>query len=174
MSNYNHAFDVLMDFEGKEYEDIPSDRGGPTKFGITLPVVQKYADRHSLGIVDKEYLRKLEIDIAREIYWEQWWSEFGYDEIGSTEIATRILLAAVLFGPSRGHKMAQRACNCTGRKLKEDGLLWDLSKEALNTAHDGILVPVFRAVCQGYVEVKYEQRPSDRDNSPGWMVRAKY
>ena len=174
MSNYNHAFDVLMDFEGKKYTDIPSDRGGPTKFGVTLPVLQKYADSRFLGVMDKENIRGLEIDAAKEIFWDQWWSEFGYDEIQSTEIATRILLASVLFGPSRGHKMAQRACNCAGRRLEEDGILGPLSKEALNTLHDGILVPVFRAVCQGYVHVKYTKRPSDRKNFPGWMVRAKY
>lgn len=174
MADYNHAFRVLMDFEGTKYEDIETDRGGPTKFGVTLPVLQEFADKHWHAVVDVDILKNLKIVTAQEIFLEQWWNRFGYREIKSTEVATRVLLASVLFGPSRGHKIIQRACNCAGRNLVEDGLFWVLSKGAVNTIHDGILIPVFRAVCQGYVEVKYARRPSDEENSPGWMVRAEY
>lgn len=170
MSDYTHAFKVLIDFEGREYSDIPSDQGGPTKFGITIPTLSEHLGRECSA----SDIKALTEETARLIYRVMWWEKYGYGDLFCTEIATRILLASVLFGPSRGHKIIQRACNCAGRKIDEDGKLGQVSKNAINTTHDGILVPVFRAVCQGHVELKYEQRPSDREDSPGWMIRAKY
>jgi len=55
--------EAILVREGSIYTDAPDDKGGPTKFGITLPTLQLW--RHGATLAD---LVALSIDDARQVY----------------------------------------------------------------------------------------------------------
>lgn len=172
MSDFDTAFRTLLRFEGKKYEDVEGDPGGPTKFGVSLTVLQDFNRERPGPLATAADVETLEKQDAHAIFREMWWEADDYGEIISTESALRVFLAAVLYGPSRGCKMAQRACNCAGRDLLEDGLLGPLTRQAINETPSGIFIPAFRAAQMGHVEKKWALDKNLKKKWPGWGPRA--
>lgn len=175
MSNYESAFQTLMFYEGREYEDRECDPGGPTKFGVTIPTMQEYIGEEMK--VTSQDIGALTEAAAFHIFNSLWWEKHHYGEIIETEKAVRVLLPSVLFGPERGHKLAQHACNCARAKddhLLLDGIMGPRTLAAINYSTMAVFIAAMRATVSGYVELKWERKPEDKKNNPGWMPRAMY
>jgi hypothetical protein len=98
---FDAAFEELMILEGG-YVNNPNDPGGETNFGICK---RSYPD------LDIKNLTK---DIAKEIYFKDFWEPYHYDQIKEPSLAKSIFHNTVNCGPNKSHLLVQRAlraCN---------------------------------------------------------------
>lgn len=96
--------DMIAESEGG-YVDRPEDKGGPTKYGITLAVLKDFVGEQSVTAYD---VKMLTLDKAVEIYRKNYVSDSGID--GLPEMLMPLMLDTVVnHGVAAGVKMLQRA-----------------------------------------------------------------
>ena len=115
-------FKWLLKWEGTVYENDPDDPGGATKFGI---------DQRSHP---KENIRKLTLERAAEIYWEEYWTRCHAHEMpaGVGEVVANI---AVNAGHGRTSRWLQAAVGVT-----VDGDIGPMTLAAVNAKPSAVLV----------------------------------
>jgi len=130
------AIDVVLRQEGK-FSDHPSDPGGATNYGISLRFLKSLGlDIDCDGDTDIDDIRAIDENIARKIYREKWWDEYGYGRIPDTDIAAMVMSLAVNMGPKHAHRIVQQALNesVSGERLLEDGILGERTLRQINAA----------------------------------------
>lgn len=158
------------------YADHPSDRGGPTRYGITEAVAQANGWTGSM--------RELPLDLARSIYRRRYWSEPGFDRVAeiSERVAAELADTGVNMGPATAAIWLQRwlsALNRQGRDypdLAADGAIGPVTLGALRAflarrGPEGEAVLVAALNCsQGhrYLELA-EGRSANEDFLYGWI-----
>lgn len=113
--------DIIKDIIKKEggYVDDPKDRGGATKYGITLKTLSNYLHKPCT----KKDVENLTIDIASNIYKKTYYYEPRIDLLpeGLQPIVTDM---AVNSGPIKAISMLQEVLNTLGYKLGiPDGII---------------------------------------------------
>jgi lysozyme family protein len=132
------AIDLLIDDLLKReggYVDHPSDRGGPTKYGITEQRARAYGYGGAM--------RDLPLNIARDIYRSIYWERPGFADIAkrSPKLATELFDTGVNMGPKVAAVFLQRALNVLNRQggdypdILADGDIGPMTLHAL----DGLL-----------------------------------
>lgn len=121
---YQAAFAYTLSNEGRVFVNDPLDRGGPTRYGITQLTLSHYLGRPAT--VDE--VADMTLETASAIYRQLYWTPLKLDQADSA-VATALFDAAVLCGPSRAVKLAQRVL-----QVKDDGLLGPLTSSALSRA----------------------------------------
>ena len=113
---FNLALGWIFPAEGGYVDDI-SDPGGATKYGISLRLLKSMAlDINQDGRIDALDVRLLDIELASDIYHEEFWQRCRCDELPE-RVALVLFDAAVNSGVRRAIKQLQRAC-----RVKADGL----------------------------------------------------
>ena len=92
------------------YVDHPSDRGGPTKYGITQNTLSKY---YGYAATTDE-VKALSIDVAEEIYKRNYFYGPAINTLVE-DIQPFIFDCAVNHGPRTAIKFIQSVCNQAGR-----------------------------------------------------------
>lgn len=105
------------------FVDHPADRGGPTRWGITLAVLSDWRK----GKCDPIDVEKLSVTEAREIYRARFIVGPGFSKIGSEVLRAVLVDYAVNSGPWQAIKSLQR---CLG--VPVDGILGDETAQAAN------------------------------------------
>jgi lysozyme family protein len=169
-----NIIDDIIDREGREYSDRPADRGGPTKFGITLAALSEYRTRPCTA----EDVKNMQEAEARAIYRMNYVTRPGFAKITDETVRAFAVDAAVQHGATAAIKMLQTAA-C----VVADGKFGDATEYAVNRmqprqlfvnlyiarqlfygeiiAHD----PELRlAVADGYVHIQAQ-------NALGWARR---
>lgn len=107
----------LLEREGGEkFTDHPSDRGGPTKWGVTAAKLGEY---RKLGrAATAAEVRALERPEAVQIYRQEFFVNPGIDKVAavSPRIAEEFFDTAVNMGPGRPSKWLQRSLNLCNRR----------------------------------------------------------
>lgn len=170
MSDYGKSFEILLRHEGTVYTDDPDDEGGPTKFGVTIPV---YAEFLGLTVTPAD-IEALGVETAYEVFRVLWWDRHKYYNIVSTDIAARIMLASIHLGPGRGHRAAQRACRACGHRIAEDGIIGPISKRTINEIPSVIYVAALRSEVASYYRRIWDKEPEKKKKWRGWENRAYY
>ena len=113
--------DILDEIIVREggYVYHPEDRGGPTKYGITMAALSEFAGRP----VTRLEVENLSPGTAREIYRQNYVTRPGLDKIQEERLRHQVIDASVHHGPKMAVKLLQRAANFYGAKLNEDGIL---------------------------------------------------
>ncbi len=117
MANFDKAFKELILIEGG-YVDHPHDPGGKTAYGITEAVARDF------GYVGE--MINLQLDLAEEIYSEQYWAPYNFDLIKNSKIAGELFEFTVNTGDGRlASKILQRSYNLLNKniQLTEDGAI---------------------------------------------------
>lgn len=104
------------------FVDHPADRGGPTKYGITLATLAAWRGR----TVTREDVRDLTVAEARTIYTDRYVRRPGYDRIENARLREHVVDAAVLHGPARATRWLQEVVGVTA-----DGLLGPVTARAV-------------------------------------------
>jgi lysozyme family protein len=165
MSDFNAAIKTVLAHEGG-FVNNPSDRGGPTNFGITQASATAYLGGAPASVA---YIQALTPEIAAAIYRKLFWEPLHLDEIVSQSLATVVLDLAVLRGIPSVVRAIQGAC-----RLPADGVM-GLTTLAVfkEQAHDN---PSFLALevvlhCQ-YLFVDFAVRNSNQlQFLEGWIAR---
>ncbi len=113
----------LLQREGSEYSNRAADRGGPTKYGITLKTLSAYRGR-PCSAADVMALTESE---ARDIYRKLYIVDPGYLLINDPCVRAFTIDSAVQHGEKNATKFLQRAAH-----VFPDGQLGPVTAEAVN------------------------------------------
>jgi len=121
---FRDQIEHILNIEGGFTND-PVDRGGATKYGITLNFYKNNVD--SNATVDD--IRNLTKSEAKEIYYEHFWknaskttSDVTYDDLPEP-VASVTFNFGINMGSDRGHTLLQKAINASGGNVSVDGWL---------------------------------------------------
>lgn len=105
----NELIDRVIEREGG-YVDHPADKGGPTKYGITIRTLSAYREE-TCSAADVEALT---LEDARAIYYQDYWSRPGFHQLNLPDVVVEMVFdAGVHSGPTRAVKFLQSACGVT-------------------------------------------------------------
>lgn len=147
-----------------KYTNHPADRGGPTKWGITLKAWQDYNSNPALSEFAVQGITEQE---ARIFYHQKYIIEPGFTNIRSDFLLGCVVDAAVNHGPKRAIKWLQEAAG-----TKADGVIGPKTTEAVNAQPVTQLALKFLAY-----RIKFYGYLVSRDHSQavfaaGWNNRA--
>lgn len=166
MSDFKQTIDKLIDVEGG-YVNHPNDKGGPTKYGITLNTLKSWRGK-SVTATDVMNLTKSE---AIEIYKAKYWDINRTSEIKQQLIANILFDQAVNRGYKTAAMMLQEACNKLGSKLGIDGKIGNLSLQAINSYDDiPLAIEIIKVAQHDYVDI-CKRKPSQLVFISGWLNR---
>jgi len=131
-----HCLHHIFKIEGG-FVDNPADRGGPTKFGITL---KTFADYSGLPSLPASAIQNLTAEHAARIYEFKYWNTMKLDRVRSPKVALILFDQGVNGGPKTAIKMLQEVLNESfGESLLVDGELGNKTDVAIATAPDARL-----------------------------------
>ena len=161
----------LIEREGG-YVDHPADRGGPTKYGITMATLQSWRSR-PVAAAD---VRDLSIAEATDIYRKRYVEhrQMRIDQWPYRRLAEVTLDASIMFGdgPALAVRWAQEAINAQGGNVKVDGWAGPQTWAAMALRNEAALVAyVVGARCRHHARV-VAARPGQSVFLEGWINRA--
>lgn len=170
--------DVIEHTIGLEgnYSNHPSDRGGPTRFGVTEKVARAYGYKGDMKVFPRE--------LAKEVFLIQYFLEPHFDRIAelSQPIAAELFDTAVNTGVSFTKPLIQQALNLLNREqadykdIEEDGIIGNDTVAALKaflakrgTRGEAVMVKLLN-IMQGarYIEIT-KARPKNEAFMFGWI-----
>jgi len=169
------AIDAVIEREGN-YVNHPSDRGGPTRWGITQNTARAFEYKGDM--------KDLPRSTAVEIYLKRYWSEPKFDLVSqiSPLIAEELFDTGINMGQPTATKFLQRCLNVLNKRgtlypdIKADGYIGTLTLDALKSflrhrGTDGERT-LFRML-NGLQSARYielaEINPSQEDFEFGWQ-----
>lgn len=159
-NKFNIAFDSLISLEGDYSNDIV-DNGGETKYGISRRIYKNLD------------IKNITIDVAKSIYYRDYWLIHNYDAIENDQIAEKIFHTTVNTGYKQSHIILQRALRAVGFKsLNEDGILGCKTLAAINNASSISLIAALRSELAGFYRMLIIKNPSQNKFKNGWLNRA--
>jgi len=144
--------------EGTKFTNHPRDRGGPTKFGITLRTLRQHKRRATASDVQALTHREAE-DIYRADYIAPF--EWIKDEF----LLDLVVDAAVHHGVRRSTKWLQLAAGTAA-----DGRIGPKTKRAVNRANNRSLSAIFLMIRQNFL-MSLMIKPSQAQFARGWHNR---
>ena len=167
MANIDKLIPHIIKWEGgAKYTNDPLDRGGATKYGITIGTLQgiKYDTNHD-GKVNVEDVKSLQLDDFKHILKKQYWDRWKADDIVNQSLAN--LLVDWTWGSGKhGITIPQR---CLG--VPADGKVGNVTINALNGANQkDIYNKVWQARKQFYYNI-VKSNPSQSKWLHGWLNR---
>lgn len=155
--------DGILEREGG-FVNRREDRGGPTKFGVTIRTLSSWRGR--VATVDD--IAALTAEEARAIYWSQFFARPGLRGVLDVPLRALLLDCAVNHGPGDAIRWLQRAL----RVAPVDGVLGPQTLNALDASDKR---RVYLSVCAQRVR-RYgdliTRQPSQAIFASGWMNRA--
>lgn len=155
--------DVLEREQG--FADHPSDRGGPTKFGITATTLGAW--RKFGRPATRAEVQALDLPEARAIYRHLFIEAPGFDAIAYPPLRAQVIDDGVLSGPYEATQTLQEVLG-----VPADGVFGPRTRAALS-AHDpvGVHVRFLKARLMRYATIVHDRR-SQGDFIKGWVSRA--
>ncbi len=192
MATFEQAIPVILAHEtlpgstDGSYTNHPGDRGGPTKWGLSLlfftsPDAFEWRDlseHHGVALsfpapADATGIRALTREQAMEVYRACWWDFFGYGRIGDERCATKIFDMAVNLRRPKAHALAQQAVvDLRVADLVIDGVLGPKTVAGINACEPKAYL---NALCHehlAFYQRKIDVDPSQAKFKKGWFARA--
>lgn len=158
----SRIIDELIEREGG-YVNHPSDRGGPTKYGITQKTLAAWRGHP----VTAEDVQNLSEDEARQIYTTEYVSKPGFDKVQDPLLRELLIDCGVNHGPGRAVGWLQLAVGATS-----DGVMGPKSWAAMaEVPARQIYKHVLAARIVFYGRIVNKRR-SQADFIEGWNRRA--
>lgn len=167
MANIDKLIPHILKWEGgNKYTNDPLDRGGATKYGVTIGTLQglKY-DTNRDGKVSVDDVKTLQLDDFKRILKSQYWDRWKADKINNQSLAN--LLVDWLWGSGvNGIKIPQRLLG-----VPADGKVGNVTINALNASNQRIIYnKVWEARRQFYYNI-VANNPSQSKWLKGWLNR---
>lgn len=153
---------TIIEREGG-YVDHPADRGGPTKFGITLKTLRDFRMPASTTAKDVEDLSPEE---AYQIYKQNYLVKPGIHNIADYGLQALMLDTAVHSGPGRAIKILQQALG-----IKDDGIIGSVTIQCANALEPSILRRKYLSSRIRYIGGIITSDPTQAVFARGWMNR---
>lgn len=154
--------DAIIEREGG-YVDHPSDKGGPTKFGITAAAL---AAHRGGTMVDATDVERLTMDEARSIYRTQYIARPGFDKVTDESLRALLVDWGVHSGPANAIRGLQRVLN-----VAPDGILGPLTLLALPHLDARRIYAKVLAARARFMADILQRDASQRVFAAGWINR---
>lgn len=145
------------------FVDHPSDKGGPTKFGITLTTLSEWRKKD----VSKDDVNNLQTAEAYEIYKTKYLLNSGINNIADDHLKALMLDAAVNHGISRAVKFLQEAL-----KIQQDGVIGPVTIQCANAASIPLLKLKYLAIRIRFYGAIITDNPTQAVFAKGWLNRS--
>lgn len=155
--------DILVAEGWDKYTDHPADKGGPTKWGITLGAWADYLDQP----VSSFNIQAITEAQARTFYREKYILEPNFISIPSDFLTACVVDAAVNHGVKRATKWLQRAAG-----TKQDGILGPATIQALYSQRFDALALKFISIRVKFYGAIVSSNHSQAVFAKGWNARA--
>lgn len=168
---FDKFFKAAMEFEGTAYEDVPGDRGGPTKCGVTyarLAQVKgiKVPARGTLAYEAlKDELRHLSMETVEAIYRSDYWAAVGGDDLPSG-VDYAVADFGLNSGPSRAVKYLQRLVG-----TPQTGRMDEATLSAVAEHNPTDLITDYCDQRARFLTAIVERDPSQMKFKKGWLNR---
>lgn len=156
MGDFNKAIKFVLANEGGISEER-DDAGGMTKFGISQ---RSYPDWDIENLTEEDA-----IVIYRRDFWQP------YQEFDD-RLATKVFDLAVNMGHKRAVQILQRALQCLGAKVVDDGILGPATKQAVKLANVDLLLTAIKSEAAGVYRNLAATNTSQEKFLKGWLKRA--
>ena len=171
----SHTIDAIIDREGGlVYTNRKSDRGGPTKAGITLATLTAWRLRHGRPPATAEDVQALEEPEIREIYRDKYVLGPRFDLIEDLQLFHHAVDCGVLHGPPWTIRTLQRLVG-----VAVDGIIGPITSEAIwseNPDRLNLLLAVERIQFMAAIVANDAKRRGEYEgqieNLRGWLNRA--
>ena len=155
-----------MEHEGG-YTDDPKDKGGATKFGVTLSTwIANGYDKDGDGDIDKQDIKVLDkadaYDIAKKLYWDK----IMGDKIKDQSVAEFIFDWGYNSGPQTAIKKVQEIL-----AIKIDGIIGPQTLKFINDADPKALFNKLKARREDFFRNIVHNDPSQEKFLRGWLNR---
>ncbi len=156
------ALKLIFGHEGG-YSNRSTDRGGPTKYGITLATLSAHRGR-KLTAAD---VKKLTLPEAETIYRKSYWTQAGGD-ILPVGLDYACFDFGINSGPARGNRVLQQVVGTA-----PDGIIGVKTLDAVNKYPGGIenLIRDYCAARMRYLESLTDKNKGFPVNGRGWTIR---
>lgn len=157
--------DIISDIirrEGARFTNDPVDRGGPTKYGITLVALSDYRG-HPCTPADVACLSEGE---AREIYRTQYVKRPKFDQIANANLRALVVDWGVTSHPRTSAKALQRAVGVTA-----DGSIGPITLAAVNSADPRALFGAVLSAREAFYRSIVDRDPTQSRFLNGWLNR---
>jgi len=173
--NFKAAIENLFRQEGG-YVNDPQDKGGATKYGISLNFLKslgKRGDINNDNVVNENDIKIIDKNTAIEIYKKEFWDKYGFHRINNEIIAETLFDFSVNMGSKSAIKLIQKALNLHDSKQlsKENGVLDDQTIFLINISNPLKLMLFFRAVVSWHYIQITEKDSSQKKFIYGWLKR---
>lgn len=167
MATFLPALRRVLDEEGG-FVDDPVDRGGATKYGITLRTLGEWWDHlgHERKPTRSDVQMLTETE-ATQIYRLFWWERYKFGQLADQSVAEKLFDLAVNMGPRTAIRLAQRALG-----IEADGHIGQQTISALNRAIPAMLLTELRRLAAEHYRAIVERDPSQSRFLRGWLSRA--
>lgn len=182
MADLKLALPTIFLHEGR-YVNNSSDPGSATNFGISLRFLMSTGDLDHDGWLDGDIDRDGDVDIddikkmseedAARLYELYFWNKYGYEQISSQSVATKIFDLCVNMGPIGAHKCAQRAVrSVSGSILVEDGILGNKSLSSIDNLDVFQYLSALKSEAAGHYRNVRLKSGNEKEFINGWLNRA--
>lgn len=157
------ALDLMFGHEGG-YVNVKTDKGGPTKYGITHTTL---AAHRGVASVSAEDVRALTLEEATQIYRRSYWTQSGGDLLPAG-LDYAAFDFGVNSGPSKAVKVLQKVLG-----VREDGQAGEQTAAAA-LAYPGGLTRLIRDYCDArmvYLRSLTNSQTGFPVNGRGWTIR---
>ena len=161
--NLDDSLELMFGHEGG-YVNVATDKGGPTKFGITHRTL---AAHRGVPRVSAEQVRAMNIAEARDIYIESYWSQSGADQLPAG-LDYAVFDFGVNSGPPTAVKRLQKIVGTA-----QDGWVGPETVRAV-AAYPGGLQQLIRDYCDErmrYLRSLKHGKTGFPVNGRGWTIR---
>ncbi len=166
MANFDVYASKLLHLEGG-YGNHAADKGGPTKYGVTLATWQQYGyDVDRDGKIDIEDIKKITEKDAKMIAKKIFWDYFKADQIHNQSLAEIIVDWGYASGRVNAAKKVQTILG-----VKTDGIPGSVTLKSINRPDSKSLFEKIKTARKAHIERIVEVDPTQQVFYKGWMNR---
>lgn len=155
-----YAFKLIIELEGDEYTNDPSDSGGETKYGIIKEVYEKYLDKNGL---DNKPVYHMTLNEALSIYESNYWKPMKCDFIRSP-LSIFLFQFGVNCGIRNSIMLIQKYF-----RLQADGIIGPNTLKILNTTPN--ILDIVEDIQTEYYDSICVKYPKNIKFKKGWYNR---
>ena len=167
MADFKKYFPTLVQWEGAAFENVPGDKGGPTKYGVILEEWKtKGYDKDGDKDIDVDDLKLINANDAQVIAKTHYWDKLKGDQIANQSIAEFIVDFAYNCGVITAAKKTQEVLGVT-----QDGIFGPITVAKINSTNQKEFFDKLKARRERYYRAIVENNSSQNKFLKGWLNR---
>nr|DAF73160.1 MAG TPA: Lysozyme [Bacteriophage sp.] len=168
MADSSKLVPFILSWETDKYTNNKKDRGGATKYGITLATWRRVGyDKNGDGVLNEEDVKLLTKDDFHRVFKQNYWNACKADKIQDQSVANMLVDFAYNSGVSRAVTYLQITLGITA-----DGIIGNKTLFAINKSNGKRLFERFKNARENYL--KSIARGTQKNHLNGWLRRVSY